>query len=390
MKKTLCLNMIVKNESHVIKRCLDSVKPIIDYWVIFDTGSTDGTQEIIKECLKEIPGELHESPWVNFEHNRNEALRAARTKADYLFFFDADERLVLSEPFDKSTWDKDFYMIKAKGGTTDFFHPNIVSNDSGWHWTGVLHECIMHHRKMDGEILSGVFVDRHQDGARSRDPKKLYKDAEILEAALKKEPWNSRHVFYLAQTYASAKEFPLALKYYEKRAAMDGDKDETFWTVFRLACLQEAMGMDSQVFIPNYCKAHQMNQYRGEPLERMANYYIQQKCFSLSYLISKHGKTMRMPTALNSDFYPWIYEYGMLLQFADSAFFLGYFEEAIEAYSELLSRPNTPADVKAHSTKHITKARNQPKSKEPWEKTTTPSKNSPPPPNRSNKPQFKF
>ena len=64
--KTLCLNMIVKNESHVIKRCLDSVKPIIDYWVIFDTGSTDGTQRIIQEVLKDIPGQLHERPWVNF------------------------------------------------------------------------------------------------------------------------------------------------------------------------------------------------------------------------------------------------------------------------------------------------------------------------------------
>ena len=41
--------MIVKNESAVIKRCLDSVKEIIDYWVIIDTGSTDDTKEIIQD-----------------------------------------------------------------------------------------------------------------------------------------------------------------------------------------------------------------------------------------------------------------------------------------------------------------------------------------------------
>ena len=361
--KTICLNMIVKNESHVIRRCLASIKHIIDYWVIFDTGSTDGTQEIIKECLKEIPGELHERPWVNFEHNRNEALNAARSKADYLFFFDADERLVLEEPFDKASWNKDFYMIKARGEGIDFFHPNLVNNDRGWHWVGVLHECITHSKKMEGEILSGVYVDRHQDGARSRDPKKLYKDAEILEAALKKEPWNSRHVFYLAQTYGAAKEYSLALKYYEKRAAMEGDKDETFWTIFRLACLQEALALDSEVFVANYCKAHQTNQYRAEPLERLAHYYNTHKCYSLAYIIAKFGVAMRMPTALNSDFYPWVYEYGMLNELANASFALGNFEEAIEHYQALIKKPNLPADAKAHAIRQLNKARAQPKPK---------------------------
>jgi glycosyltransferase involved in cell wall biosynthesis len=43
--KSVCLNMIVKNESKVIERCLRSVKGCIDYWVIVDTGSTDDTQK---------------------------------------------------------------------------------------------------------------------------------------------------------------------------------------------------------------------------------------------------------------------------------------------------------------------------------------------------------
>src|ERR1700722_13597203 len=79
----ICLNMIVKNESHVIERCLASVKGIIDYWVIVDTGSTDGTQEIITNYLKDIPGELIERPWKNFGFNRTEALLLAREKGDY-------------------------------------------------------------------------------------------------------------------------------------------------------------------------------------------------------------------------------------------------------------------------------------------------------------------
>ena len=88
---TICLNMIVKNEAHVIERCLISVKHLINYWVIVDTGSTDGTQQIIRDFLKEIPGELYEKLWVNFSHNRNEALNLGPVKTSLfvlkLFFF---------------------------------------------------------------------------------------------------------------------------------------------------------------------------------------------------------------------------------------------------------------------------------------------------------------
>lgn len=63
---SICLCMIVKNESAVIRRVLQSAIPHIDSWVICDTGSTDGTQDLIRETLKDIPGELHEVPWVNF------------------------------------------------------------------------------------------------------------------------------------------------------------------------------------------------------------------------------------------------------------------------------------------------------------------------------------
>src|SRR5579872_2737177 len=88
-KPTVCLNMIVKDESEVIERSLSSIKHLIDYWVIVDTGSTDGTQTIIKKFLKGIPGELHERKWVDFAQNRNEALDLAKNKGDYLLFIDA-------------------------------------------------------------------------------------------------------------------------------------------------------------------------------------------------------------------------------------------------------------------------------------------------------------
>ena len=55
-KQTVCLNMIIKDETDVIRRCLASAKPLIDYWVIVDTGSTDDTVSIAPRTVSFVKG----------------------------------------------------------------------------------------------------------------------------------------------------------------------------------------------------------------------------------------------------------------------------------------------------------------------------------------------
>jgi len=213
MPKTLCLNMIVKNERRAILRCLASVKPIITYWVIVDTGSTDGTQELIRNFMKDIPGELHERPWVDFAHNRNEALALAKGKAEYVFFIDADDILQIPDNFILPELDKDCYYIACIDQNAKCHKPLLVNNRLDWQWEGCLHEGI----KIPDERTLGylpyleVNTNVCKDGSRTQDPKKYHKDAELLETALQKDPTNSRHQFYLAQCYQNAKEYQLAL-----------------------------------------------------------------------------------------------------------------------------------------------------------------------------------
>ena len=96
-KKTICLNMIVKNEAHIICQTFDNLTKCFDfdYYVICDTGSTDGTQKKIVEYFEklDISGEIHECKWKDFGHNRTEALEKAYNKTDYLFIFDADDKI---------------------------------------------------------------------------------------------------------------------------------------------------------------------------------------------------------------------------------------------------------------------------------------------------------
>jgi glycosyltransferase involved in cell wall biosynthesis len=85
---TICLNMIVKNESRVIERLLTSVAPLIDAYCICDTGSTDNTIEIIESFMtkRKIPGKIVHEPFRDFGYNRTFAAKAAAEIPVWIIF----------------------------------------------------------------------------------------------------------------------------------------------------------------------------------------------------------------------------------------------------------------------------------------------------------------
>jgi len=95
--------MIVKNEEEILEKCLEQIKDIVDEFVIVDTGSTDGTKEIIKKY-----GPLYEVPFEDFVTTKNKALELAT--GEYVLWMDADE--ILYEG-------KDILKIHAEEGNYD-------------------------------------------------------------------------------------------------------------------------------------------------------------------------------------------------------------------------------------------------------------------------------
>jgi glycosyltransferase involved in cell wall biosynthesis len=342
--------MIVKNETSVIKRSLSSVKPIIDYWVIVDTGSTDGTQEMIKEFMKDVPGELHERPWVNFEHNRNEALQLAKGKADYTFFIDADEELVYDENFVLPHLDKDFYYVTMEHSGTYYETNQLINHHLDWKWVGVLHEYVHSDQARTFEILKGVKNIYRSEGCRSQDANKYLNDAKVLEAALKKEPFNHRYTFYLAQSYRDAGLKEKAADAYKLRAAMGGWDQEVFFSKYQAALLEEELG--NADWIESYTDAFQYRPTRAEPLYHLARKFRLSGNYLMGYLVASHGCQIPYPKDVLF-VKKWIYDYGLLLEKSVSAYWLGKYEECLQISQKILKEPNLPPNIKECAEKNI-------------------------------------
>lgn len=352
-KKTVCLNMIIKNESKVITRCLGSLKSIIDYWVIVDTGSTDGTQQIVKDFMKDIPGELHERPWKNFAHNRNEALSLAEGKGDYILIIDADEVFDLEPGFKFPKLDKDYYLIMTDFAGMNYYRNQLINNHIKWKWVGVLHEVLMSDEAKTNGTIEGIKNVVRTDGARSQDPDKFKKDARILEEALKEDPNNTRTVFYLAQSYRDGGEHELALANYERRVRMGGWDQEVYWALLQVAILKEILARPATEVVPAYLMAYKSRPQRAEALFRLANYYRRNENYVLGYITAAAG--LRSPLSNDVLFVErWVHEYGMQQECGICAFYLGKFEEAATLFQTILDTNKIlPPEVREQTIKNI-------------------------------------
>ena len=328
--------MIVKDEAHVIQRCLDSVMPLINAWCILDTGSTDGTQALIREHLKHLPGELHESPWKGFGASRTEAIQLALAKGDYLLFIDADDELVLPKKFRLPNLTAESYYIQHRQDDFSFLRLDLVSTRFPWQYKGVLHEYIESDGPRQGVVLQGPQVVERREGARSRDPKKYERDAEVLEQGLLDEPDNARYMFYLAQSRFDAQQLELALEAYQRRVAMGGWEEEVFISLLRIAKLMESTGKPDSDVVHAYLKAYEYRPQRAETLGNLAAFFRSRSQYRLALLFAEKGLAMPRPSDLlfvDDSFYTW----RCLDEYAVACSWLGRHREAVQACDRLLN-----------------------------------------------------
>jgi predicted GH43/DUF377 family glycosyl hydrolase len=339
-EQTIALCMIVRNEAHVLERCLRSLDGLIDSWVICDTGSSDGTAELAASLLDGLPGALHERQWVDFGHNRSELLELARGAADYLLLLDADMTVVRNGEL--PSLDADAYLLRETG-SLDFGVIRLVRGDRRWWYEGSTHEFIA----TDGEIARGELgeleIEHHADGSSRAD--KLLRDAGLLKRDALREPENPRPVFYLAQTYRDLDKPELAASYYRRRVEMGGWDEEVFYANLQEGALrirhEHAAGMAILL------EAWQRRPTRAEPLFELAQACRRRGEFELALMFAERGLQVPYPSDVLF-IHRWVYDYGLLIERAFAAGGLGELEQAREDLQVVLDYAELPEQTRSY------------------------------------------
>jgi len=277
---TLCLCMIACNEAHVIERALRSVRGILDYWIICDTGSHDATAVLAIRALAGIPGELHRTDWVNFGFNRTQAIQLARPHADYLLVMDADMIVNVFDPGFKKNLTADSYEIRYEG-EVDYWQAMLVSTRPDWHYVGVTHEHLDTPAPFTWDKLHGLSLTHFADGGMRAD--KFQRDIRLLTAALEEEPLNPRNLFYLAQSHIYLDQFEPAIHFYQQRIALAGWEEERWYAMLQLARARQLSNHPWEVVLEDFKAAFEARPWRLEPLYEIVRHYREVADYEAGY-----------------------------------------------------------------------------------------------------------
>jgi hypothetical protein len=336
-KPRICLNMIVKDEAHVIRRCLEKVRPFIDSWVIVDTGSTDDTREIIRQELAGIPGSLHQRPWKDFGTNRTEALQLARQSgAEYAFVIDADEEFQTRDGFSWPPLDADSYQLLQATGDNRFYRTQLMRLAMPWRYVGVLHEVATCQAARPPQRIEGASTYGHFDSARNKNAVEKYKaDARVLEKALEHEPKNARYMYYLAQSYRDSHQNMQAEHCYKRRAEMGGWEEEVWSSLYQIGLMRERLERPWTQILEAHLAAFNNRPTRAEPLVSLARYFRIKQIYGSALVFAKAALGMPKPNDilfLDSSSYEW----RPLDEYAIASYWVGNCEDCLRACDTLL------------------------------------------------------
>lgn len=238
----IVLTMIVKDEEAALPATLAALRGLVDEYRIIDTGSTDGTRDVIHRVLHDVIGAVREVPFTNYCDVRNAALEYAReADQDWILMLDADMRAEWHPGLPEwvaADHDPDVvaWQVQLRDGLTGWRLPWLIRSDVPCRFVEPVHSYLEIYGKQ--RPLTGLTLHHHNDDTPEDTRRKQKRVLRLLRPGRKRgEP---RATFYSAEAHRFLGNTDAAAELYVRRASItEGFDEERWYAAYRAAQLRE-------------------------------------------------------------------------------------------------------------------------------------------------------
>jgi len=349
------LVMIVKNSGEILRKCLKSVKPYINQWTILDTGSSDNTPIIIEEELREIPGNIYYSDFIDFSTTRNKAFELSKKNCKYQIILDDSYELHGGEDLLKilKKSKKDAFSIKIGKYSEDYkllddnyYSMRIVKSDCEAKYFGRVHEVIHLPIECKDEHITNdkIFINDLPDkGHDQRSSNRFLNDIILLKKDFSENPYDDRILIHLANTFICLEKYEDALNVFYKIMSISKNKEYIYFSSQKIAEIEyleysKENLYNSDVYLHRMSEIYKIfPERRGESGYKIASILCEKSKYKEALEILLNICRIKKPNLLVTNLQTAIYDFYIPYLYIDLNLKLGNLELAIEMLKKMLS-----------------------------------------------------
>ena len=334
-------------------------------FVLYDTGSTDGTEILAEEFFKKHGIKnysIKKDGWFGFGRTRNKALaftRATYPKSSFIAFVDAEwylrgidqllEFCRTEEAKADNTGTKlsPFYSIWMKRPGSEFGQQRLfATHDDVEFDKRRVHECP--NKYSNGQVPRHVYFDLGcSKSGYLKSRARWFRDRDDMLLDLLEDPKDPRTVYYLGLTELWLENYRNAYSYFKMRTGLSSFAEEDFMAHYYLGratealCETEPASFKWEEALGHYLKAFTMRPHRAEPLVKIARHYLNENNHALSYMYARRACELPLPTGDKLPYEKYLYDFDRYEILSRCAWYVQEYEVGEDACKKAIeARPN--------------------------------------------------
>ena len=342
-RPTICLAMLVRDEAPTIERCLLAAKPYVNRWLIYDTGSCDGTADIAQCVMQGVPGKVENRSLEDYSEARNELLASAASMGDLILMLDADEELQSLQGSLELPHDCDAGIFCVEQSEHTIRLPRLFrSNALPAFRFRAGEQAVLDERQVC--TVNDFTIKHHCDGIRYRETNDPISNRFLIESVIDGCQDDPALSLTLAKLELRKNHQPAALRHLGNIVDNHADSPEFWQSCYLAANLRLSQGAIAES-VELLQRCYESAPERAEPLMRLAELHYQQQEFQIVKDLCK--LIIDVPIPANAEYFePSVYQYQAALLMAECAAKIGDWDTVEEMKNRLSEQTKLPQKAK--------------------------------------------